>query len=210
MRTQTLGEEIANSITHGIGFLLSIAGLLILIMASHGNVRAVTSFSVFGATLILLYLASTLYHSISHTGAKRILEIFDHSSIYFLIAGSYTPITLVYLRGSWGWTLFGLVWGIAILGIIVSLLPGKGFRMLRVSSYIVMGWLIVIALKPLKEACPDALILWLLIGGLSYTLGTLFYAWQKLPYHHAIWHLFVLGGSFAHFLGMFLFVGIIP
>lgn len=206
MRIQTLGEEIANTITHGIGFLLSIAGLVILITASAGNAVAVTSLTIFGATLIMLYLASTLYHSIPHGSAKRVLEIFDHSSIYFLIAGSYTPITLVYLKGAWGWTLFGLVWGMALIGIVLSLLSAKRFRILRVLSYLVMGWLIIIAINPLREACPSALLIWLLIGGLSYTFGTLFYAWKKLPYHHTIWHLFVLGGSFTHFFGMLFFV----
>jgi hemolysin III len=205
MRTQTLGEEIANSVTHGIGFLLSIAGLVILIVTSLGNARAVASFSIFGTTLVMLYLASTLYHSISHDGAKRILEIFDHNSIYFLIAGSYTPIALLYLRGAWGWTIFALVWGIAIVGIFLCSFANGRFQLFRVVSYIAMGWLIVIAINPLKESCSASFILWLLMGGLSYTFGTIFYAWKKLPYHHTIWHLFVLGGSFAHFFGMLLF-----
>ena len=208
MKTQTLGEEIANSITHGIATLLSIAGLVILMVvsASKGSAWAVTSLSIFGATLIVLYLVSTLYHSITHDGTKRFLKFLDHSSIYLLIAGSYTPITLVALRGPWGWSLFGLIWGMALTGVLINAFALSRLKILSVLSYLMMGWLVVVAIKPLTQTCPQGLILWLLIGGISYTLGTVFYSWKKLPYHHTIWHLFVIGGSTAHFFGMLFYI----
>ena len=208
MRIQTRGEEIANSITHGIAALLSIAGLVILLVVSTeaGNVWAVTSLSVFGTVLIILYVVSTLYHGISHAGAKRVLKILDHSSIYLLIAGSYTPIAMVSLRGPWGWTLFGVIWGMALLGVCLQAVAIERFKILSILSYLIMGWLVVIALKPLCQACPKELIRWLLIGGLFYTFGTIFYSWKKLPYHHTLWHLFVIGGSTAHFFGMLFYV----
>lgn len=208
MKIQTRGEEIANSITHGIATLLSIAGLVILVVvsAAAGSAWAVTSLSIFGATLIVLYLASTLYHSITHDRTKRFLKFLDHSSIYLLIAGSYTPVTLVILRGPWGWSLFGLIWGMALMGVLLNAFAWNRFKILSVLSYLMMGWLVVVAIKPLMQTCPKGLILWLLIGGLSYTLGTVFYSWEKLPYHHTIWHLFVLGGSTAHFFGMLFYI----
>lgn len=208
MKIQMRGEEIANSITHGIATLLSIAGLVILVVvsAAAGSAWAVTSLSIFGATLIILYLASTLYHSITHDSTKRFLKFLDHSSIYLLIAGSYTPVTLVILRGPWGWSLFGLIWGMALMGVIINAFAWNRFKILSVLSYLIMGWLVVVAIKPLTQTCPKGLILWLLIGGLSYTLGTVFYSWKKLPYQHAIWHLFVLGGSAAHFFGMLFYI----
>lgn len=208
MKIQTRGEEIANSITHGIAALLSVAGLVILIVvsASAKNVWAVTSLSIFGTVLIILYVVSTLYHSISHACAKRVLKILDHSSIYLLIAGSYTPIALVSLRGPWGWTLFGVIWGMAFLGVCLQAFALDRFKVLTTLSYLIMGWLVVIALKPLIQACPKGLIMWLLIGGLFYTFGTIFYSWKKLPYHHTLWHLFVIGGSTAHFFGMLFYI----
>lgn len=208
MKTQTREEEIANSITHGIAALLSIAGLVILLVvsAAAGNVWAVTSLSVFGTTLIILYLVSTLYHSITHDGAKRILKILDHSSIYLLIAGSYTPVALVILRGPWGWSLFGVIWGMALLGVCLHAFALDRSKILSILLYLIMGWLIVIAIKPLAQSCEKGLILWLLIGGLAYTFGTIFYAWKKLPYHHTLWHLFVIGGSTAHFFGMLFYI----
>ncbi len=208
MRIQTREEEIANSITHGIATLLSIAGLVILLVVSAtvGSVRAVTSLSIFGATLIILYLVSTLYHSITHDAAKRVLKILDHSSIYLLIAGSYTPVALVILRGAWGWSLFGIIWGMALLGICLHAFAIERFKILSILLYLIMGWLVVIAIKPLTQSCEKGLILWLLIGGLAYTFGTIFYAWKKLPYHHTLWHLFVICGSMAHFFGMLFYI----
>jgi len=181
-----------------------VAALVILVVfaASSGDNWKVVSLSIYGSTLILLYLTSTLYHSLTNLRAKGFFKILDHSSIYLLIAGTYTPIVLGYLRGPWGWSLFGLIWGMALVGIIVEACSIKKPKLFEVLIYIVMGWLIMIALKPLIQAAPFDLIVWLLIGGVSYTLGTIFYSWHKLPYHHTIWHLFVLLGSASHFFGL--------
>lgn len=208
MRTQTTGEEIANSIIHGIGTALSVAALVILMVfaASSGDGWRVTSLAIYGTTLIFLYLMSTLYHSISNQRAKRIFRIMDHSSIFILIAGTYTPIVLVTLRGPWGWTLFGVIWGIAIVGIVFKFLWVDRFRALSISLYIAMGWLILIAVKPLIEFAPPKLILWIFLGGICYTFGILFYRWKRLPYHHAVWHLFVMAGSIMHFFGLLFHV----
>ncbi|MDP3920725.1 MAG: hemolysin III family protein [Candidatus Omnitrophota bacterium] len=207
-RTQTPGEEIANSITHGIGTALSVAALVILTVfaASTGDSWRIVSLSIYGATLIFLYLASTLYHGLSNDRAKRVFKILDHSSIYLLIAGTYTPVVLVSLRGPWGWTLFGLIWGIAVIGIVLEACRIEKLKFFSVLTYIAMGWLVVIALKPLTRSAPMGLIVWLLVGGLAYTLGTLFYRWYRLPFHHAIWHLFVMIGSAAHFFGLLFYI----
>ena len=204
----TVGEEIANSITHGIGAALSIAGLTLLVSlaAIYGDVWRVVSFSIYGSSLVLLYLCSTLYHSIQHPKAKRILRIFDHSAIYLLIAGSYTPFTLVSMRGPWGWTLFGVVWGLALLGIAFKTVFIGKYEKWATAAYVLMGWLVVIAFKQMLITVPPGGILWLVIGGVVYTLGVLFYAWEKLPYNHAIWHLFVLGGSICHFFAVLFHV----
>ena len=203
-KKQTLGEEIANSITHGIGAGLSIAALVILVVFAsiRGDAWHIVSFSIYGSTLFILYLASTLYHSFTNPKIKKLFRMFDHISIFLLIAGTYTPITLVSLRGPWGWTLFGLIWGMAIGGIILKIFTIEKYKFLSVLIYIAMGWLVIIAARPLLHAAPGKLIIWLLIGGLCYSLGTIFYAWKKLPYHHSIWHLFVLGGSICHFFGI--------
>ena len=204
----TLGEEIAHSVTHGVGALLSIAGLVVLVAlaAVRGNAWHVVSCSIFGATLIVLYTTSTLYHSITHPRAKRVLRVLDHSAIFLLIAGTYTPFTLVNMRGGWGWTLFGVIWGLALLGIAFKLTASSRYRILSVLLYIAMGWLVLIALKPLvASVAPPGLAL-ILAGGLAYTLGVIFYAWKDLPYSHAIWHLFVLAGSILHFFAVALYV----
>jgi len=208
IKRYTLGEEIANSVTHGVGAALGVAALSILVTlaALQGDAWRVVSFSVYGATLVLLYLFSTLYHSFQSEKVKRIFRIFDHAAIYLLIAGSYTPFTLVSLRGAWGWTLFGLIWGLAVVGIIHTIFFIDRFKALSAIVYIGMGWLIVIAFKPIVAAVPFGGIVWMLIGGLAYTLGVVFYAWKKLPYNHAIWHLFVLGGSISHFFGILFYV----
>lgn len=204
----SLGEEIANSITHGIGAALSVAALVLLVVfaALRGDVWRIVSFSIYGSSLIILYLTSTLYHSFTNPKVKRLFRVLDHSMIFILIAGSYTPITLTILRGPWGWTLFGLIWGLAIFGIIMKIAFFDRFDALSVVLYILMGWLVVIALKPLLAAAPQGLMMWMGIGGLSYSLGVIFYAWNRLPYNHAIWHLFVLGGSISHFFGMLLHI----
>ena len=200
----SLGEEIANSITHGIGAALSIAALVLLVVfaALQGDAWRVVGFSIFGSSLFILYLTSTLYHSFTNPRVKRIFRVLDHSMVFILIAGSYTPITLTVLRGPWGWTLFGLIWGLAIFGIVMKIAFFDRFNALSVVLYILMGWLVVIALKPLLLAAPLGLMIWMGIGGLSYTLGVIFYAWERLPFNHAVWHLFVLGGSISHFFGM--------
>lgn len=208
LKSQTLGEEIANSITHGVGIGLSIAALVILVVlaSKRGDVWRIASFSVYGATLILLYLSSTLYHSFINPKIKNIFRILDHSAIYLLIAGSYTPITLTFMRGPWGWALFGIIWGIAIGGITVTILLLDKLKALLVLSYVAMGLIVVIAFKPMIEMVPRGMIIWLFIGGACYLLGIVFYLWKRLPYHHPIWHIFVLGGSISHFLGILFYL----
>ncbi len=200
----TIGEEIANAVTHGVGAGLSIAGLVILVIFSAilGDPWRVTSFAIYGSTMIALYLASTLYHGIQHPGAKRILQTVDHASIYLLIAGTYTPILLISLRGAWGWTLLGLVWGLAAIGIIFQVTSSKSKGKLGLLTYLAMGWLCLVAMRELIINVPPGGLGWLVAGGLFYTVGTLFYVWRKLPYNHAIWHLFVLAGSTSHFFAM--------
>ena len=200
----TLGEEIANSITHGFGALLSAAGVAILIAAAavNGNSWHIVSFSIFGATLILLYLTSTLYHSFTHPTAKKVLKVIDHSAIYLLIAGSYTPFLLVSLRGWWGWTLFGIIWTCAIAGIVLKGVCIGRFHKTSVAIYLTMGWFCIVALKQLLIHVPYLSILLLILGGVSYTVGIIFYAWRKMPYNHAVWHLFVLTGSTLHYLSV--------
>ncbi len=205
---QTLGEEIANSITHGIGAALSIAALVILVVLAsrRGDAWRIVSFSIYGATLILLYLSSTLYHGVVNPKIKRFFRIMDHLSIYLLIAGSYTPITLVSMRGAWGWTFFGLIWGMAIAGIIITIVFKDKIKPIMILSYVVMGLLIVIAFKPMLLMLPRKMIVCLFIGGAFYILGIIFYLWKKLPYHHPIWHLFVLAGSISHFFGILFYL----
>jgi hemolysin III len=204
----TNGEEIANSITHGIGMLLSIGGLAVLVgfASIHGNVWHITACSIFGATLILSYASSTLYHSIPLPRAKRILKIIDHSAIYLLIAGTYTPFTLVSLRGPWGWSLFGTIWGIAILGIVLKATVLGKIAGISTAIYLAMGWIVVVAVKPLFNLVESGGLVLLFLGGLAYSAGVIFYAWKQLPYNHAIWHLFVLLGSLSHYFAILLYV----
>lgn len=197
-------EELANSLSHGIGVVLSIAGLTILILfaAFYGNPWHIVSFSIFGASLLLLYSMSTLYHSVHHPIVKKVLRFFDHSAIFLLIAGTYTPFVLVNLRGGWGWSIFGVIWACALIGIVIkSVLTGR-FQKLSVAVYIVMGWLCLIALKEIVIHVPALSIVLLLLGGISYTAGVIFFAWRKLPYHHTVWHLFVLTGSLFHYFAV--------
>lgn len=202
------GERL-NSYTHLLGAMAAAAGMAVLVVlaAQQGDAWKLVSFSIYGVSLILLYSFSTLYHS-TRGRAKSILQKFDHNAIYLLIAGSYTPFTLVTLRGAWGWTLFGLIWGLAVFGIVVDSLHNKDARrFLPVAIYIVMGWLVLIAFKPLTAALPHAGVLWLVAGGLFYTLGIVFYALdKKLRHAHGIWHLFVLAGSICHYLAIFFYV----
>ncbi|TGL45659.1 PAQR family membrane homeostasis protein TrhA [Leptospira perdikensis] len=206
----SIGHEIANAVTHGIGGGLSIAGLsLLLTMAVlYGNIWHVVSSAIYGATLIILYLASTLYHGIYHTATKRIFKVIDHASIYLLIAGTYTPFTLVSLRehSEWGWTLFLVIWVLAFTGVLLLLLfPGK-YSGARVVVYILMGWLAIFVVKDIRTAIGMGGISWLVAGGLSYTVGVIFYLWDRLPFNHAIWHLFVLSGSLCHFFAILFYV----
>ena len=204
----TLGEEIAHAVTHGIGILLSVAGLALLVTFAslNGDVWHITSCSIYGATLVLLYTASTLYHGIPMPRAKRLLRRFDHAAIFLLIAGTYTPFTLVNLRGGWGWTLFGLVWGIAVLGILLEFFRDKRLKWLSLSLYLGLGWLVMIAVKPLIDAVETGGLVLLLAGGLCYSLGVIFYVWKRMAYHHAVWHLFVMAGSVLHFFSVFFYV----
>ncbi|MFQ5577722.1 MAG: hemolysin III family protein [Anaerolineae bacterium] len=204
----TLGEEIANGVTHGIGAGLSVAGLTLLVVlaALFGDVWRVVSFSIYGASLILLYLASTLYHSLQHPGAKKVFRIIDHASIYFLIAGTYTPFLLVSMRGAWGWTLLVVIWGLALLGAGLKIFFMHRFQKLSVMAYILMGWLSVIVLKEVLANLPPGGLLWLALGGVAYTVGVIFYVWRKLPYNHAIWHVFVLGGSMCHYFAVLFYL----
>ena len=204
----SLREEIAHSAIHGVGILLSIAGLIALIVVARrtGDPWHVLACAVYGVTLILLYLASTLYHCIPSPRFKPLLRLLDHSAIYLLIAGTYTPFTLISLRGPLGWTLFGLVWGLALLGITLKVAAMGRFRWLSMVLYLGMGWLVLVAMGPLRLAVDHQGVMLLFLGGVSYTVGTLFYGWRRLPYHHAVWHAFVLAGSVLHFFAVFLHV----
>jgi hemolysin III len=204
----TQGEELANAITHGISAILSVAALVLLITfpALYGDAWGVTSGAIFGTTLILAYSASTAYHCMRSERAKKFGRKLDHASIFLLIAGSYTPYLLVTLRGPWGWSLFGVVWVLCGAGIILKFFLAGRFRVISTLIYILTGWLIVIAIKPLTVALPAGGI-WLLgAGGLCYTAGAGFYLWKSLRYHHAIWHMFVLAGSICHFFSIFNYV----
>jgi len=200
--------ELANSLTHGTGLALSVGGcaVLVTLAALRGNAWHLVACSVYGATLVCLYTASTVYHSVRSRRWKRILRVVDHSSIYLLIAGTYTPFTLVSLRGAWGWTLFGTVWGLTVAGILFKVWWVDHFPILSTLVYLAMGWLVLIAVKPVLAMMPLAAIAWLLAGGLLYTAGVAFFAWQRLPYHHAIWHVFVLGGSVCHYFAVLYYV----
>jgi len=197
-------DEIANTVTHGIGLVLSIAGFVVLLVLAilRGTAWHIVACSVYGASLIALYSASTLYHAVVSPRLKRALRIFDHSAIYLLIAGTYTPFLLLNLRGPWGWSIFGVIWGLAVAGVIFKLWFVERVPRLSTALYIAMGWLVVIAAKPILTHVPAATLLWILAGGLFYSLGVVFYAWKRLPYHHAVWHLFVLAGSTCHYFAV--------
>lgn len=201
-------QERFNSISHGIGAAAALAGLVVLVVAAsrQGDPWKIVSFSIYGATLLLLYTSSTLYHSLRGK-AKNVFRKLDHHAIYLLIAGTYTPFTLVTLRGAWGWSLFGIIWGLAISGIVVDSLPQKGLRILPVVIYLLMGWLILMALKPLLRALPSMGFLWLLLEGVFYTGGVVFYALdERVRHFHGIWHLFVLLGSISHYFTVLFYI----
>lgn len=208
----SLMEEIWNSITHGIGVGLSIAALIILLVravlfAPQGLMtQYLVGYSIFGSSLIILYLMSTLYHALTPYGAKKVFAIFDHSSIYLLIAGTYTPFCLTVLWGALGWTIFGIIWGLAIAGVTFYAIFGNRMRALSAITYVLMGWLIIFAFSPLKAAAPAQSIVFLLVGGAAYTIGVIFYAMKKIPHTHSIWHLFVLAGSIFHFFSLYALI----
>ena len=197
-------DEIASALTHGLGAVAALAGgaVLITLTALHGDAWQLGTSIVFGVTLLLLYTASTLYHAIQHPVAKGRLKVFDHCAIYLLIAGTYTPFTLIGLRGPWGWGLFIAIWSLALCGVIFKLFYTGRFKRLSTFIYIAMGWLIIVAIKPMLNSLDAWTLSWLLAGGVFYTLGTYFYHRESIPYSHAIWHLFVIAGSVCHFVAV--------
>lgn len=201
-------EEVANAVTHGIGAVLSIAALTLLVVFASlkGTAWHVTSFAVYGSTMLMLYTASTLVHSFREGKLKDLFETFDHSCIYLFIAGTYTPIMLTVLRSPLGWTVFGIVWGIAVAGVVFKAFFTKRFVFLSTLFYLLMGWMVVLVWGPLQEALPAGGLHLLMAGGLLYTLGSVFYVWRAFKYHHAVWHLFVVGGSVLHFFAILLYV----
>ncbi len=203
-RPQSLGEEIANSISHGIGAVAALVSAPVLIVAAtqRGDRRYLFAASVFAVTMVLLYLTSTIYHALPRTKAKRVFRLLDHGAIYLLIAGTYTPITLGVLRGFWGWMLFGAVWTLALLGIVLKAVGGFRYPRLSTALYLGMGWLCVVALRPLWLHIAPAGLAWLVAGGLAYTAGVAFFAADRVRYAHFVWHLFVLAGTGCHFVAV--------
>lgn len=202
-----LSEILANAITHGVGLALALMGAIYLVVAStRSGARNIVSCSVFAATLVLVYLCSTLYHSLIATRARHVFQVLDHSAIYLLIAGTYTPFTLVAMRGAIGWTLFFVVWALAVAGVVFKSLAVGQLPVLSTVVYLLQGWIIVFAIGPLLHAVGWGGLLWLIAGGLSYTLGIVFFAMDGRRYFHAVWHLFVLGGSIAHYFAILLYV----
>jgi len=204
-RKLTLGEEIFNSITHGIGALLSIAGLAILIYIAllKGNIWHLISFTIYGVSMVLLYLASTLYHSFHKGNIKNLFARFDHAAIFLLIAGTYTPFLLTSLRGALGWTMFGIIWGVAFVGVIIRSIYLTRFRKLMVALYLAMGWMFVVIAGPMIKNLPTISVIFLFVGGLLYSIGVVFYVLRNLKFGHGIWHLFVLAGSIMHFFAVY-------
>jgi len=201
-------EELLNVITHGLGFLLSIAALVLLVVFAtlYGDAWHIVSFSIYGFSLVVLYLASTLFHSARSPKLRKRLNIFDHSAIYILIAGTYTPFLLVTLRGPWGWSLLGVIWVLAIAGVVFKLFFTGKYDVMSAIVYVLMGWIIIVAIKPMNENLPPEGLYWLIGGGISYMIGAGFYLLNKMPYNHAIFHIWVLLGSFAHFIAVFKYV----
>ena len=207
--TQTIGEEIANAITHGLGFILSIVGFVILLYNCllKGSALHIVSCSLYGGSLLLLYLISTLYHSITHHVAKKVFRRLDHISIYLLIAGTCMPLTLVVLKGPLGWTLFGIECGLCLIGVLFKAIFGPKFSMISSSFYLIMGWVSIIAFKPMITALSLSGFAWVLLGGIFYSFGIIFFALdKKYKYSHAIWHIFVLSGSVCHFFLILLYI----
>lgn len=204
----TLGEEIFNSVSHGTGGLLAIAGTVVLIVfaAIYSDAWAVVGSAIFGASMIILYMMSTLYHAITNRKAKKFFRIMDHNTIFLLIAGTYTPITLVPLRGPVGWALFGIIWGTAILGIVLNSINLEKFKKLSLVCYIIMGWAVIVTIKPMIRSVPTQSLVFLLVGGIFYTAGVVFYVIKKIKYFHSIWHLFTIGGTVFHYFSVLLMI----
>jgi hemolysin III len=203
-RPQSLGEEIANSVSHGLGLSAAVAAFPVLVMAAQqrGDTAGIVGASVFATAAVLLYLVSTLFHALPRCRAKRVFQILDHSAIYLLIAGTYTPFTLGVLRGDWGWTLFGLVWGLAIAGTVLKALGGVRYTTLSTWTYLAMGWLVVIAAKTVWTLVPGWGLFWLVAGGVAYTAGAVFFMAERIRYFHFVWHLFVVAGTACHFIAV--------
>lgn len=208
-RSQSRGEEIANCVSHGAGFLAAVAAAPVLVISAvkRGSAAGIVGASVFALTMILLYFTSALYHILPRNKAKEVFHILDHGAIYLLIAGTYTPFTLGVLRGVWGWTLFGLVWGIAVVGVVLKSIGGVKYKRLSTLLYLAMGWLIIIAVKPLWLNMPSRGLFWLAAGGVAYTAGVGFYAAKRIRYAHFIWHLFVIAGTACHFVAVLRYAG---
>lgn len=203
-KAQTIIEEVANSITHGLGLILSVAALTILVVYAsvEGDPWRITAFSIYGSSLCILYLFSTLYHSLPNSRIKAIFRRLDHAAIYLLIAGTYTPVILISLRTTWVIYLLPVVWTMAIIGVYIKVFYIHRYERLTLIFYIIMGWLALIAAKPLFNSIPIESFVWIILGGVAYTTGVIFYTWDRLPFNHTIWHGFVLLGSFSHFMGM--------
>ena len=203
-KAQTIVEEIANSITHGLGFALSVAALTILVVyaSREGDPWKITAFAIYGSSMTILYFCSTLYHSLTNSRVKAIFRRLDHAAIYLLIAGTYTPVILISLRTTWVIYLLPVVWAMAIIGVYIKIFYIHRYERLALAYYIVMGWMALIAAKPLFNSIPIESFVWIILGGVAYTSGVVFYAWNRLPFNHTIWHGFVLVGSFSHFMGM--------
>ncbi len=203
-RLQTLGEEIANSVSHGLGLALAIAATPVLVIAAMraGSAWNMVGVSVFASSMMLLYLASTLYHALPSNKAKQVFRVLDHGAIFLLIAGTYTPFTLGVMRGPWGWTLFGLVWALALFGLTTKAVIGAHHRWLSVPLYLAMGWLALIAAPQILMRVPLSGLIWLLAGGISYTAGVAFFAAHRLRYSHLMWHIFVIAGTVCHFFAV--------
>ncbi len=204
----TLSEELINSISHGVGAILSVAALVLCVIQSaiNGTAWGVVSSCIYGSSLIVLYCMSTLYHAITNKTARKVFRVFDHTSIFFLIAGTYTPITLVTLRGPLGWVIFGIVWGAAVLGIVLNAISIEKFKRFSMICYIGMGWAVVIGIKSVIQKMPGMGLMFLVLGGVLYTGGIIFYALKKYKYMHCVWHMFVLAGSIMHFFCIYFYV----
>jgi hemolysin III len=203
-RPQSLGEEIANSVSHGIGLLAALVAFPILVTSAlnRGDLAGTVGATVFATTMVLLYFASMLFHALPPNRAKRVFQILDHSAIYLLIAGTYTPFTLGVLRGAWGWTLFGLVWGLAVVGTVFKTLGGIRYTTFSTWVYLAMGWLVLIAIEPVWTLVPRWGLFWLVAGGIAYTAGTVFFMAERIRYFHFVWHLFVVAGTACHFIAV--------